>query len=131
MISRFELWQTNAGMCLNRDIFKHRSIISVVCKALSFNSTCFASGSVDHSMKLYKFLSEDSQTNITRLTLPIRSLAFNKSGSLLAEAGDDEGIKLINTIDGPIARFLKAHKGPVTGLAFDPNGEYLAFTQEE
>ena len=66
------------------------------------------------------------ETNITRFTLPIRSLAFNKSGSMLAAAGDDEGIKLINTIDGTIARVLKGHKGPVTGLAFDPNGEYLA-----
>lgn len=66
------------------------------------------------------------ETNITRFTLPIRSLAFNKSGSMLAAAGDDEGIKLINTVDGSIARVLKGHKGPVTGLAFDPNGEYLA-----
>lgn len=66
------------------------------------------------------------QTNITRFTLPIRVLAFNKSGSILAAAGDDEGIKLINTIDGSIARVLKGHKGPVTGLAFDPNSEYLA-----
>lgn len=45
---------------------------------------------------------------------------------MLAAAGDDEGIKLINTIDGSIARVLKGHKGPVTGLAFDPNSEYLA-----
>lgn len=44
----------------------------------------------------------------------------------MAAAGDDEGIKLINTIDGSIARVLKGHKGSVTGLAFDPNGEYLA-----
>lgn len=45
---------------------------------------------------------------------------------MLAAAGDDEGIKLINTIDGSIARVLKGHKGSVTSLAFDPNGEYLA-----
>lgn len=45
---------------------------------------------------------------------------------MLAAAGDDEGIKLINTIDGSIARVLKGHKGSVTGLAFDPNSEYLA-----
>lgn len=44
----------------------------------------------------------------------------------MATVGDDEGIKLINTIDGSIARVLKGHKGFVTGLAFDPNGEYLA-----
>lgn len=45
---------------------------------------------------------------------------------MLAAGGDDEGIKLINTIDGSIARVLKGHKGPVTGLAFDPINEYLA-----
>ncbi|KAE9463945.1 hypothetical protein C3L33_04174, partial [Rhododendron williamsianum] len=66
------------------------------------------------------------QTNITRFTLPIRVLGFNKSGSMLAAAGDDEGIKLINTIDGSIARVLKGHRGSVTGLGFDPKSEYLA-----
>lgn len=44
----------------------------------------------------------------------------------MAAAGDDEGIKLINTVDGSIARVLKGHKGPITGLGFDPNSEYLA-----
>ncbi|KAL5975469.1 hypothetical protein ACLOJK_019791 [Asimina triloba] len=47
-------------------------------------------------------------------------------GSLLAAAGDDEGINLIATIDGSISRVLKGHKGSVTFLAFDPNNEYLA-----
>ncbi|KAA8541101.1 hypothetical protein F0562_025064 [Nyssa sinensis] len=98
----------------------------VTALALSPNSTCLASGSIDHSVKLYKFPSGEYETNITRFTLPIRTLAFNKSGSMLAAAGDDEGIKLINTIDGSIARVLKGHKGSVTGLAFDPNSEYLA-----
>uniref|UniRef100_A0A5B7B1E7 Putative WD repeat and HMG-box DNA-binding protein 1 n=1 Tax=Davidia involucrata TaxID=16924 RepID=A0A5B7B1E7_DAVIN len=102
----------------------HRDGITAL--ALSPNSTCLASGSIDHSVKLYKFPSGEFQTNITRFTLPIRTLAFNKSGSMLAAAGDDEGIKLINTIDGSIARVLKGHKGSITGLAFDPNSEYLA-----
>lgn len=45
---------------------------------------------------------------------------------MLAAAGEDEGIKLINTIDGSIARVLKGHKGYITGLGFDPKSEYLA-----
>lgn len=45
---------------------------------------------------------------------------------MLAAAGDDEGIKLINTIDGSISRVLKGHRGSVTGIAFDPKSEYLA-----
>ncbi|CAK7323182.1 unnamed protein product [Dovyalis caffra] len=103
---------------------RHRD--GVTGLALSPNSTCLASGSIDRSVKLYKFPSGEFETNVTRFTLPIRALAFNKSGSMLAAAGDDEGIKLINTIDGSIARVLKGHKGPVTGLAFDPINEYLA-----
>ncbi|GAV56511.1 WD40 domain-containing protein/DUF3639 domain-containing protein, partial [Cephalotus follicularis] len=98
----------------------------VTALAISPNSTCLASASIDHSVKLYKFPSGEFQTNVTRFTLPIRALAFNKLGSILAAAGDDEGIKLINTIDGSIWRLLKGHKGSVTGLAFDPNGAYLA-----
>ncbi|CAI9786763.1 unnamed protein product [Fraxinus pennsylvanica] len=31
-----------------------------------------------------------------------------------------EGIKLVNTVDGTIARVLKGHKGSITSLAFDP-----------
>ncbi|XP_038687193.1 WD repeat and HMG-box DNA-binding protein 1-like isoform X2 [Tripterygium wilfordii] len=110
--------------CAPKIIRDHRD--GVTALALSPNSTCLASGSVDHSVKLYKFPSGQLETNITRFTLPIRVLAFNKSGSMLAVAGDDEGIKLINTIDGSIARVLKGHRETVTGLAFDPNSEYLA-----
>ncbi|EPS71032.1 hypothetical protein M569_03722, partial [Genlisea aurea] len=98
----------------------------VTSLALSPNSTCLASGSIDHSVKLYKFPGGEFETNITRFTLPIRSIAFNKSGTLLAAAGDDEGIKLINTIDGTISRVLKGHKGSITCIAFYPKSEYLA-----
>lgn len=71
-------------------------------------------------------LGGEFQTNVTRFTLPIRALAFNRSGTLLAAAGDDDGIKLINTIDGSIARVLKGHRGSITGLSFDPKSEYMA-----
>ncbi|XP_021757215.1 WD repeat and HMG-box DNA-binding protein 1-like [Chenopodium quinoa] len=107
-----------------KNLRHHRD--GVTALALSPNSTCLASGSIDRTVKLYKFPSGEFQNNITRFTLPIRTLAFNKSGSLLAAAGDDEGIKLINTVDATIARVLKGHKGPVISLAFDPNNEYLA-----
>ncbi|KAG5019973.1 hypothetical protein JHK87_015828 [Glycine soja] len=124
---------SDVAICIHDSLFPslapktlrhHRD--GVTALALSPNSTCLASGSVDHSVKLYKYPGGEFERNITRFTLPIRSLAFNKSGSMLAAAGDDEGIKLINTFDGTIARVLKGHKGSITGLAFDPNGEYLA-----
>ncbi|CAN6237368.1 unnamed protein product [Urochloa humidicola] len=85
-----------------------------------------ASGSIDHSVKFYTFPEGEFQSNVARFTLPIRSLSFNKKGTLLAAAGDDDGIKLIATIDNTIAKVLKGHKGSVTGLAFDPRNDYLA-----
>ncbi|CAH9092846.1 unnamed protein product [Cuscuta europaea] len=124
---------SDSSICIHDAIFpanppkvlrNHRDGVTAI--ALSSNSTCLASGSVDHSVKLYKFPSGDFETNITRFTLPIRALAFNKSGTMLAAAGDDEGIKLINTIDGSVSRVLKAHRGSITGIAFDPKSEYLA-----
>ncbi|XP_051117098.1 protein ENHANCER OF LHP1 1 isoform X2 [Andrographis paniculata] len=116
---------SNKPKCLRN----HRE--GVTALALSPNSTCLASGSMDHSVKLYKFPGGEFESNITRFTLPIRAVAFNKSGAILAAGGDDEDIKLVNTIDGTIARVLKGHKGPVTSLAFDPKGEYLASLDSE
>ncbi|KAJ4763190.1 WD repeat and HMG-box DNA-binding protein 1 [Rhynchospora pubera] len=98
----------------------------VTAIALGPTAGPLASGSFDHSVKLYNFPVGSFQGNVTRFTLPIKSLAFNKSGSLLAAAGDDDGIKLISTIDLTISRVLKGHRGPVTGLSFDPKHDYLA-----
>ncbi|KAI3761259.1 hypothetical protein L1987_51671 [Smallanthus sonchifolius] len=102
----------------------HKDGVTVL--ALSPNSTCLASGSSDRSVKLYKFPGGEFESNISRFTLPIRALSFNRQGTMLAAGGDDDGIKLINTIDGSIARVLKGHRGSITGIAFDPNSEYLA-----
>jgi len=48
---------------------------------------------------------------VTRFTLPIRCLSFSASGSMLAAAGDDEGIKLISTLDSSIACIVKVSTG--------------------
>ncbi|KAI3759231.1 hypothetical protein L6452_06888 [Arctium lappa] len=110
----------------NTPIFLRNHRDGVTTLTLSPNSTCLASGSSDRSVKLYKFPGGEFETNITRFTLPIRALSFNRSGTMLAAGGDDDGIKLINTIDGSIARVLKGHRGSITGIAFDPKSEYLA-----
>ncbi|KAK8936893.1 hypothetical protein KSP39_PZI011752 [Platanthera zijinensis] len=102
----------------------HRDGVTAV--ALNPNCDSLASGSIDHCVKLFSFPDGEFQSNFTRFTLPIRSLAFNKSGSLLAAAGDDDGIKLIATVDSSISRVLKGHNGSVTGLSFDPKNEFLA-----
>ncbi|KAJ3693246.1 hypothetical protein LUZ60_008726 [Juncus effusus] len=103
----------------------HKEEVTALALAPSPGGT-LASGSVDHSVKLYSFPKGQFQSNVTRFTLPIRSLAFNKTGSLLAAGGDDDGIKLISTVDSTISKVLKGHKGSITSLSFDPQNEYLA-----
>lgn len=44
----------------------------------------------------------------------------------MAAAGDDDGIKLVATMDNSISKILKGHTGPVTCLSFDPMNEFLA-----
>ncbi|XP_023762447.1 protein ENHANCER OF LHP1 1 [Lactuca sativa] len=107
-----------------RFLRNHRDGVTTL--ALSPNSSCLASGSSDRSVKLYKFPGGEFESNITRFTLPIRALSFNRSGTMLAAGGDDDGIKLINTIDGSVARVLKGHRGSITSISFDPKSEYLA-----
>ncbi|XP_078171253.1 transducin family protein / WD-40 repeat family protein [Carex rostrata] len=117
--------RSGAGVVSTPVVLRHHKE-GVTAIALGPTSGPLASGSIDHSVKLCSFPGGAFQGNVTRFTLPIKSLAFNKSGTLLAAAGDDDGIKLISTIDLTISRVLKGHKGPVTGLSFDPKNDYLA-----
>uniref|UniRef100_A0A0D9XBH2 Uncharacterized protein n=1 Tax=Leersia perrieri TaxID=77586 RepID=A0A0D9XBH2_9ORYZ len=104
----------------------HKDGVTALAVAPGSGSSSLASGSIDHSVKFYSFPDGVFQSNVARFTLPIRSLAFNKKGTLLAAAGDDDGIKLIATIDNTISKVLKGHKGSVTGMSFDPRNDYLA-----
>jgi WD40 repeat protein len=52
---------------------------------------------------------------------PVRSVAFNRDGSLLASAGESGQIVLRSTRSGAVER-LSAHRGEVYGLAFTADG---------
>ncbi|KAK2080895.1 hypothetical protein QBZ16_000749 [Prototheca wickerhamii] len=62
---------------------------------------------------------------ITKSTLPVRCLAISPCGAKLAVGGDDAGVKLIELESATALRSLGSQ--PYTrGLAFDPEGRYLA-----
>ena len=50
------------------------------------------------------------ERNITRFTLPIRTVAFSVSGGMLAAAGDDDGVKVISTIDFSVVSVLRVSR---------------------
>jgi WD40 repeat protein/serine/threonine protein kinase len=52
----------------------------------------------------------------------VRRVAFSPEGRLLAAAGTDQTIKVWNPRSGQEVHTLRGHTGPVTGLAFSPQG---------
>eukprot|EP00250_Pteridium_aquilinum_P004246 c14470_g2_i1 orf=1-1761(-) len=120
----FHTWPPPSPLVPLRRLAHHRSAITAL--ALSPSGGSLASGSLDHSVKLFSYPEGEFQSNVTRFTLPIRSVAFSSTGSMLAAAGEDDGIKLISTIDSSIVRVFKGHNAPVVSLSFDPNNDFLA-----
>ena len=58
------------------------------------------------------------------------SLAFSPDGSTLA-AGTGESVTLWNVRTGALVKMLDNHVGPVTCVAYSPNGNYLASGSED
>jgi chromosome transmission fidelity protein 4 len=101
------------------------AIGQVHCSKASPGDPYMAIGDEQNFVKLFSFPSGDLHNVATRFTLPVRTLAFSPSGATLAAAGDDEGIKLIDTEGNKVFRTLKAQ--PYTrSIAYDPESTYLA-----
>jgi hypothetical protein len=56
----------------------------------------------------------------------LRSVALSKDGSLIAIAGDDTYVRLLNAADFKLVRTLKGHRERVDAVAFSPDGKLLA-----
>ena len=53
-------------------------------------------------MQIYKLPVGTFNSVATRFSLPVRALAYSPSGTNLAAAGDDEGIKLISAAESKV-----------------------------
>lgn len=54
------------------------------------------------------------------------TLASNRQGTIVAVAGVDRDIKVIDVASGEVLQLLKGHRGSVRALAFSPDGRFLA-----
>ncbi len=52
-------------------------------------------------------------------------VAFSTDGRLLAYAGPDDAIRIVKTMTGQELRVWRGHLGPITSLAFSPDGKRL------
>ncbi|KAF7169363.1 hypothetical protein CNMCM5623_002126 [Aspergillus felis] len=99
---------------------------AVTSVAFSGNGQTLASGSDDHTIKLW-----DTKTGAELQTLIghsgyVRSVAFSGNGQMLASGSRDCTIKLWDTKTGAELQTLTGHSGYVWSVAFSGDGQMLA-----
>ena len=75
------------------------SLSAIALPLLYTNSTVLSNA----CMQIYKLPDGTFDSVATRFSLPVRCLAFSPSGTNLAAAGDDEGIKLISAAESKVS----------------------------
>ncbi|HUS13407.1 MAG TPA: ABC transporter permease, partial [Chloroflexia bacterium] len=90
------------------------------------NSGVMASGSEDHSARLWQMADGAPLATLATGTAPVSTLAFAPDGGMLATAGEDHHIRLWRRADGVLLRTLEDVGATVASVAFAPDGQTLA-----
>lgn len=97
---------------------------------LAFDPTnqVLASGSGDHSIRLWDVQTGRLQTILKGHTAPVRTLAFSPKGNYLASGASDKTTRVWDLQTGKEAASFGSVFGNIRAVAFSPNGEILAST---
>jgi WD40 repeat protein/transcriptional regulator with XRE-family HTH domain len=85
-----------------------------------------ATGSFDHSVKLWDTRSHRLLATLTGHTGTIDAVVFSPNGRTLATTSEDRSVKLWDTRSHRLLATLTGHTDEVGGVAFSPNGRTLA-----
>ena len=102
----------------------HASWINSV--AFSSDAKVLASGSGDHTIKLWDVASGRELRTLSGHSSDVNSVAFSPDGKLLASGSGDKTIKLWDVASGRELRSLSGHTAGVNSVAFSPDGRMLA-----
>ncbi len=102
----------------------HKGEVSSV--SFSPDGTILASGSSDHTIKLWKVQTEENIATFEGHSREVTSIAFSPDGTILASGSSDHTIKLWKVQTEENIATFEGHSREVTSIAFSPDGTTLA-----
>jgi WD40 repeat protein/serine/threonine protein kinase len=119
-VGQIDLWDVATGR-LKQTLHGHSA--AVLSVAFSPNGSLLASGSRDHTIRLWE-LKTGEVRNLRGHAAAVNSLTFSSHGSL-ASGSNDRTIKLWDPNTGETTATLKGHPTSVSSVAFSPDGSLL------
>ena len=120
-------WQNQPSLITQEEYRLTGHTAFVFSMAFSPDGSQLASGSHDHTIRLWNVDTGEETRRITGHTSTVFSVAFSPDGSQLASGSrGDETIRLWNVDTGEETRRLTGHTTTVFSVAFSPDGSQLA-----
>ena len=129
----FAVLLTGDGRLRKKSLEEGIDVKSGSVLSLDFNvdGTVLASGSADHSIRLWDVERSKLKRTLSGHAGAVARVAFSPNGETLASGSDDHSIRLWDVKTGEIKAILTGHSQMVTSVAFSPDGETLASASDD